>query len=90
MTEIPKKLSDVEPLLKVGQGFAFGIEADYVLSLRILAAYHLLTIIPAFAFWAFWLSNNPGDWQNASVPLVTVLALITVFWIMAGKRVGIS
>ena len=89
-TQIPKKLSDIEPLLQAGNGFAFGIEADYVLSLRILAAYHLMTIVPAFAFWMYWLSKHPGDWQNASVPLLTVLALITVFWIMTGKRVGIS
>lgn len=60
------------------------------MSLVILVAYRLAATLPAFAFWSFWLSTHPGDWQNASVPLLTVLALITVFWVMAGKRLGIS
>jgi hypothetical protein len=87
---IPRRKQDIEDLLKAGAGVAFGIEADYMLSLVILVAYHLTAILPAFAFWSFWLSAHPGDWQNASVPLLTVLALITVFWVMAGKRLGIS
>lgn len=89
-SKIPKRKEDIDVMLQAGNGVAFGIKADYVLSLRILAAYHLLAIVPAFGFWAFWLSKHPDDWQNASVPLTTVLALTTVFWIMAGKRVGIS
>lgn len=87
---IPRRKQDIEDLLEAGAGIAFGIEADYLLSLRILAAYHLAAIVPAFVFWTFWMSNHPGDWQNASVPLMTVLALTTVFWLMAGKRLGIS
>ena len=87
--KIPKK-NDVSDLFTSGDDPAFGLEADYMLSLRILAAYHILTIVPAFAFWGWWLTRYPGDLQNASVPLMTVLALITVYWIMAGKRVGIA
>ena len=75
---------------QIGESVAFGIEADYMLSLWMLTAYHLMAILPAFAFWAFWMSKHSGDWQNASVPLLTVLAMITVFWVMAGKRLGIA
>lgn len=87
--KLPKR-NDGSRLFTSDEDLAFGLEADYMLSLRILAAYHVLTIVPAFAFWAFWLTYHPGDLQNACVPLMTVVALITVFWIMAGKRVGIS
>lgn len=84
------KLKALSTPLKGTNDVAFGLEADYMLSLRILAAYYVLTIVPAFVFWGYWMVRHPGDLQNASVPLMTVLALITVFWIMMGKRVGIS
>lgn len=90
VTKIPKKKDDFEVSNETGERVAFGIEADYMLSLRVLAIYHLIVIIPSFIFWAYWMSKHSGDWQNASVPLMTVVALTTVFWIMAGKRVGIS
>lgn len=87
--KLPKLKGTSDPLADVNE-LAFGLEADYMLSFRILAAYHILTIVPAFAFWGYWMTRRPGDLQNASVPLLTVLSLITVFWIMMGKRVGIS
>lgn len=85
LTEGPQDVSS-----KTGESTAFGIEADYVLCFEILAVYHLLLILPSFIFWAYWMAKHPGDLQNASVPSMTVFALITVLWIILGKRVGIS
>jgi len=74
------KLKDLSTPLRTTDDVAFGLEADYMLSLRILAAYHILTIVSAFVFWGYWMARHPGDLQSASVPLMTVLALIMVFW----------
>jgi hypothetical protein len=70
----------------VGQ-CAFGIEADYALSFAVLAAYHVIPILAAFGFWVYWMKKHAGDFQNASVPLFTVTALLTAFW-MVEHRVG--
>lgn len=86
---IPKRKENFHIEQDTNESIAFGIRADYVLSLGYLFFYHLVTVVPAFVFWAWWIARNPGDWQTASVPLATTLALITVIWIMAGKRMGI-
>lgn len=65
---------------------AWGLEADYALSFVFIAVYHLVPVLSAFGFWIYWLVKHPGDWQNASVPIMTVAALIAVFWMPFGKR----
>jgi hypothetical protein len=35
----------------------------------------------------YWMKKHAGDFQNASVPLFTVTALLTAFW-MVEHRVG--
>lgn len=67
---------------------AWGLEADYALSFAFLAAYHLIPILAALGFWVYWLVKHPGDWQNSAVPILTVLALIAVFWMPFGKQLG--
>ena len=84
LSRIPKKKGDFDVSEKGGERVAFGIEADYVPSMIVFAIYHLLAILPSFAFWSYWLAYHEGDWQNASVPLLTTVALITVFWITIG------
>ena len=86
LQRIPKKRSR---LCLSGQGcedVAFGLEAEYVISFISVIAYHLLLIVPAFGFWAYWLLQRPGDLQNASVPVFTVIAIITVFWTTTAKE----
>lgn len=80
---IPRKKSGLDPWEKA----VFGIEADYVLSFRILFLYHLGLIFSAFAFWIHWLTHHPDDLQNASVPIFTVLGLMGAFWGLLGRRI---
>ena len=74
---------------EAGEEVAFGIEADYMVCFKRLAIYHLLLIIGPVIFWGVWMWKHPGDWQNASVPLLAVIALMTVFWFMFDRRVPI-
>lgn len=69
---------------------AFGIEANYFLSHTTLLVYHLLFILPGFVFWGYWLRYNPGDYQDASVPLFAIVVLIGTVWGLFGKRIGIA
>lgn len=64
---------------------AFGIEAEYLPSGVLFLIYHTVFILLGFSFWVYWLKQNPGDLQNASVPLFTVLGLIAGFWTFYGK-----
>ncbi|KAH8701444.1 hypothetical protein GQ44DRAFT_732872 [Phaeosphaeriaceae sp. PMI808] len=48
VTKIPKKEYDLEVSNETELSVAFGIKADYMLSLRFLAIYHLMAIIPLF------------------------------------------
>jgi hypothetical protein len=92
---IPKKKSEfaVQSGQDIG-GFAWGIEADYALSLLHLSVYHLIPLLSGFGFWVYWLTRHPGDWQNASVPTLTTIALMAVFWVPFGSgfnsRLGVG
>jgi hypothetical protein len=68
---------------------AFGIEADYLPSAAFFFLYHTVLILSGFGFWIYWLTQHPGDLQNASVPLFTVFGLIAGFWTLLGKRVDV-
>ena len=59
---------------------AFGLCPVYNISFLAVFTYHILLILPAFGFWVYWLVHNPGDLQNASVPLMTVITIIAGFW----------
>jgi hypothetical protein len=88
---IPKKKTefDVQSTDDIGT-VAWGLEADYALSFAYMAVYHVVPLLAAFAFWAYWLVKHPGDLQTAAVPLLTVLALFAVMWVPFGIVAGKS
>jgi len=59
---------------------AFGIVAEHDISFAMTFSYFILAIIPTLWFWADRLQRSPGDWQNASVPFFTVMAISTPLW----------
>ena len=87
LSKIPKKTDGFSMLDETGEKIAFGIEAGYKVSLGRLAIYHLILILAPVGFWAWWMVKHPGDWQNATVPLLAATALIVVFWLLFDKRV---
>lgn len=50
LSMIPERKEHFNVLTHTGESVAFGLEADYLLSFWMLATYHLISIIPAFAF----------------------------------------
>lgn len=90
LSRIPKKRNGCSLRQRNGDPMAFGIEADYLLSLRFLLVWHLVPLALAFAFWTYWQSSvSPEDLQNASVPTLTMLAVFGVAWAMFGSRARI-
>ncbi|PSN61897.1 hypothetical protein BS50DRAFT_148013 [Corynespora cassiicola Philippines] len=87
---IPKKKSGFDVVSDEIGAIVWGLEADYAMSFAFLAVYHLIPIIAATAFWIYWLRIRTDDWQNAAVPILTVLALFAAFWMPFGKRLGVS
>ncbi|KAH8648915.1 hypothetical protein BGZ60DRAFT_422582 [Tricladium varicosporioides] len=80
---IPKRKGALE--VKVGSvEFAWGIQAQHVISLLRLVAYHVLIFAGTFGFWGWWQAAHPGDLQNAAVPLSAVAILLSLFWSSAG------
>jgi hypothetical protein len=69
---------------------ACGLEAEHAISFAFMAVYHLVPLLAAFGFWMYWLMKFPGDWHNAAVPVLTVLALSAVLWVLFGKYLGTS
>lgn len=57
----------------------YGIWARQGWTIPKLAAFFLMTQGPAMAFVFFWLLFHPGDIQNAFVPALYSLGLVTVF-----------
>jgi hypothetical protein len=85
---IPKKKSEFDVHSDDVGTVAWGLEADYAISFVFVAVYHLVPLLAAFGFWIYWLVRFPGDWQNAAVPVLTVLALFAVLWVPFGRHVG--
>jgi hypothetical protein len=82
---IPKKKSEFNVLSAQGtEDFAWGIEAAYTISFLLVSTYHLVPILSALCFWAYWLNGHPEDWQNACVPFLATVALMAVLWVPMG------
>ena len=76
---IPKRKSALE----VESGaleFAWGLHAHFAISLVRLLLYHSFLFAGAIAFWAWWQTKHLNDLQNASIPVLTMAAFITLFW----------
>ncbi|KAH8727556.1 hypothetical protein GQ44DRAFT_703430 [Phaeosphaeriaceae sp. PMI808] len=87
---IPKKKSEFDLQSDDVGLVAWGLEADYAISFAYLAMYHLIPLIGALVFWIYWLIRFPGDWQNAAVPVLTVLAMFAVLWMLPFNKNVIS
>jgi hypothetical protein len=81
ITRIPKKTWRFEES-GPGREFVWGISGAERQSFYMIALYHLLILIPPFIFWFLWLFRwkHHGDLQNASVPFLMALGLISLFW----------
>lgn len=86
---IPKKKTEFDIQSDDAIAVAWGLEADHAISFAFMAVYHLVPLLAAFGFWIYWLIKFPGDWQNAAVPVLTVLAIFAVLWVPFGKHLGI-
>ncbi|XP_014560348.1 hypothetical protein COCVIDRAFT_89616 [Bipolaris victoriae FI3] len=79
ITCIPKKKKEFAVKSKYdAENLVWGIQPGYAVSLVMILIYALVPLLSAFGFWIYWLAHHPGDWQNASVPMVTAVTLETL------------
>lgn len=78
---IPKRKRQWNISLDEETDEAWGIQATFGISFCRVALYHLLILSGPATFWGLWLRQWPTDWQNASVPLCTTVALVSLFWL---------
>ena len=81
---IPKRTSRLEMEGDARSSF-WGLYAVERISFLKIAVYHSIIIIPSLIFMFLWLSywGHSGDLQNASVPLLCGLALLSLLWFSA-------
>jgi hypothetical protein len=81
LQKIPKR--DL-PIIVEGNGRDdfWGLLVVEVISFARVCTYIVMVLTLPFVFWPFWLSRHPGDFQNASVPVSTVIGLVSVFLIL--------
>lgn len=60
---------------------AWGLEIVFGLSLVRITMYHAIIVSGPAVFWGLWLRQWPTDWQNASVPFFTIVALLSLLWL---------
>lgn len=83
LERIPKRKHALE--LKLGtREFAWGLQAQYSISLILMVFYHILIFLGTFGFWAWWQATHPDDLQNASTPLTVVALFLSLFWSSSG------
>ena len=76
---IPKRKSALE----VESGaleFAWGLHAHFAISLVRLLLYHSFLFAGTIAFWAWWQTKHVNDLQDASILVLAVAAIVSLFW----------
>lgn len=81
LERIPKRKRRVEEDGDSREVF-WGIQAIERLSFAVVATYHVFVLAPPLVFWLLWLFywDHQGDMQNASVPFLTALGILSLFW----------
>jgi hypothetical protein len=81
LTKIPKRDRRV---IEDGNGreIFWGLYAVEVVSFATVVMYHTIILVGPFVFWALWIAKKPKDLQNASVPVLTVLGMLSLFWVI--------
>jgi hypothetical protein len=64
---------------------AWGLHANTDLSFFRTVIYHVVILSGPAGFWGWWLHQWPTDWQNASVPMLVSLALLSPFWLAVSE-----
>jgi hypothetical protein len=84
---IPKMIWKLEESGDAREIF-WGLYGRERISFLMVSIYHFLILLLSFIFWLLWLFwwNNSGDLQNASVPFLTALGLISLFWFPLIKK----
>lgn len=78
---IPKRTTPLH-LESRGQEEAWGLHAiERVFTFRIIV-YHVVMLVGPLIFWGLWLWywGHQGDLQNASVPVVCMIPILSMFW----------
>lgn len=83
---IPRKISLFDTKEAQPENVAYGLEAVHVLSFPMIFIYHTLSILAWFGFWVWWLKLHPYDLQNASVPMIVFLGIVSSFWVLPGRK----
>ena len=84
---IPKRKLEVE--IKTDEReHMWGLQAQHVISFFRVLIYHCLVLGGTFGFWAWWLVKHPDDLQNAAIPVMIALTLLSLFWSSAGILKG--
>jgi hypothetical protein len=83
LKRIPKRNGALELHIGVTE-FAWGLQAQYAISVMRIGFYHLLILAGPFGFWAWWQVIYPDDLQNAVVPFTAVAVCLSLFWSSAG------
>jgi hypothetical protein len=66
----------------------WGLNVVYYTSGPIVCAWCMLAIVTTFWFIPFWLSEHPGDFSNATVPIMLLLSLMTTFYTILSPTFG--
>lgn len=86
LAKIPKRnkaiLLDVHP----GEEAMWGLEIYTQPSCLRVIMWMIALLLGPLAVWIWWYGTHPGDWQDASVLMTTVIGLQTLFWVPLGAR----
>lgn len=63
---------------------AWGLETRRRVSAVRVIIYHVSILTAPIVFWAWWQHRYPTDLQNASVPFMAAMALLSLFWAVVG------
>lgn len=89
LLRIPKRKERVaEKVDEDKENILWGLQAIEGISFVRICLCHAVFVSCPFIFWGLWLTimGHEGDLQNASIPFLAVLGILSIFWFLLGHR----
>lgn len=83
---IPGRLFAFDPRAAQPEDIAYGLEAVHVVSMPLVFFYHSCLFLALVGFAIWWLKTHPNDLQNAFIPLMVCIGIVSPFWVHLGKK----
>lgn len=86
LSKLPRRSKRFNLHTHVSRETFWGLHAQVRISAAMVAVWQLAITAGGWIFVGWWLKDDPGDWQNASVPITLIIGAIMLLWLPLGEK----